>query len=68
MLGNIVLEKNEKVEEIENAANNVYEDLSDNDSFFNRIYNPNVREIRKGFYDVEYIVLYNDGILDIDFN
>ena len=51
------------LEETENAANNVYEDLSDNDSFFNQIYNPNVCIIRKGFYDVEYIVLYNDDIL-----
>ena len=52
--------KDEKLEQIREAANDVYEEHSDNDSFFNEVYNPNVREIRRDFYSAAFIVPYND--------
>ena len=36
--------KYEKLNEIRNVANDVYEDLSDNNRYFNQVYNPNVRK------------------------
>ena len=54
------LGKDEKLEQIREAANDVYEELSDNDSFFNEVYNPNVREIRRDFSSAAFIVLCND--------
>ena len=53
------LEK-DKIEQIREAANDVYEELGDNDSFFNEVYNPNVREIKRDFSSADFIVLYND--------
>ena len=52
--------KDEKLEQIREAANDVYEELSANDFFFNEVYNPNVREIRRDFSSAAFIVLYND--------
>ena len=59
-LGEQKLEKYEKIEQIRHVANDVYEDLSDNDRDFNYVYNPNVREISRDFFSVDYIVLYRD--------
>ena len=52
--------KDEKLEQIREAANDVYEELSANDFFFNEVCNPNVREIRRDFSSAAFIVLYND--------
>ena len=54
------LDKNEKLDQIEHVANNVYENLSDNDLDFNEVCNPNVREIRRDFCSADFIVLYNN--------
>ena len=52
--------KDEKLDQIRRVVNNVYEDLRDNDLYFNEIYNPNVWEIRRDFLSADFIVLYND--------
>lgn len=54
------LGKYEKIDQIRNAANDVYENLSDNDMDFNEVYNPNVREISRDFFSADFIVLYRD--------
>ena len=43
---NGVIEEDE-IEKIIEDSNNVYENVSDNDSYFNQIYSPNVRLISK---------------------
>ena len=52
-------EKN-KLEEISEAANDVYEELSDVDSYFNFHYNPNIPEVTRDFLSIDFIVLHKD--------
>ena len=52
--------KEEKLDQIRLVTTNVYEDLSEKDPYFNKIFNPYVREIRRDLFSVDFIVLYND--------